>query len=49
VRRFGTELAGTCLSALRDWCELGHSPTFRCADPPSPSVPGRRSVRVRGA
>lgn len=26
VRRFGTELAGTCLRALRDWCELGHPP-----------------------
>lgn len=30
VRRFGTELAGTCLHALRDWCELGH--------PPAPSL-----------
>jgi uncharacterized protein YndB with AHSA1/START domain len=25
VRRFATDLAGTCLRALRDWCELGHS------------------------
>lgn len=31
VRRFGTELANTCLHALRDWCELGH--------PPAPSLP----------
>ena len=23
VRRFATELAATCLRALRDWCELG--------------------------
>jgi uncharacterized protein YndB with AHSA1/START domain len=30
VRRFGTELADTCLHALRDWCELGH--------PPAPSL-----------
>jgi len=26
VRRFGTELAATCLLALRDWCELGQPP-----------------------
>jgi hypothetical protein len=25
VRRFTTDLAGTCLRALRDWCELGRS------------------------
>lgn len=27
VRRFGTELAATCLLALRDWCELGQPPS----------------------
>lgn len=28
VRRFATDLAGTCLRALRDWCELGHPPAL---------------------
>jgi uncharacterized protein YndB with AHSA1/START domain len=28
VRRFATDLAGTCLRALRDWCELGHAPAL---------------------
>ena len=26
VRRFATDLAGNCLRALRDWCELGRTP-----------------------
>jgi uncharacterized protein YndB with AHSA1/START domain len=38
VRRFGTELAGTCLSALRDWCELGRLP--------SPSLPATRTTET---
>jgi len=28
VRRFATDLAGTCLRALRDWCELGRQPAL---------------------
>jgi uncharacterized protein YndB with AHSA1/START domain len=40
VRRFATDLAGTCLRALRDWCELGHPPGL-----PLP-VPG--GARVAG-
>jgi uncharacterized protein YndB with AHSA1/START domain len=39
VRRFATELAGTCLRALRDWCELGHPPAL-----PLPAPDGRRAV-----
>jgi uncharacterized protein YndB with AHSA1/START domain len=38
VRRFGTELASTCLSALRDWCELGRLP--------SPSLPATRTTET---
>jgi uncharacterized protein YndB with AHSA1/START domain len=37
VRRFATELAGTCLRALRDWCELGHPPAL-----PLPAPDGLR-------
>jgi uncharacterized protein YndB with AHSA1/START domain len=38
VRRFATELAGTCLRALRDWCELGHST--------APSLPASEETRA---
>ena len=39
VRRFATELAGTCLRALRDWCELGHPPAL-----PLPATDEARAV-----
>jgi len=38
VRRFATELAGTCLRALRDWCELGR--------PPAASLPASDETRA---
>jgi hypothetical protein len=38
VRRFATELAGTCLRALRDWCELGQ--------PPAASLPSSEAARA---
>lgn len=39
VRRFATDLAGTCLRALRDWCELGQPPAL-----PLPAPDGARAV-----
>lgn len=39
VRRFATDLAGTCLRALRDWCELGQAPA-----PPLPATEGARAA-----
>lgn len=41
VRRFATDLAGTCLRALRDWCELGHPPAL-----PLPATDAARAMLV---
>jgi uncharacterized protein YndB with AHSA1/START domain len=40
VRRFATDLAGTCLRALRDWCELGHPPALPLPAPDGARVAG---------
>jgi uncharacterized protein YndB with AHSA1/START domain len=39
VRRFATDLAGTCLRALRDWCELGRSSAL-----PLPATDDARAI-----